>query len=144
MIASFDKEYSFLSNFYTSKIEYEGLTFLNTEAAFHAQKTLDLTERKEFTMLNPSEAKKKGRRLLLRKDWEEVKDEIMYEINMAKFTQNIDLKKKLLDTNEEELIEGNWWHDNYWGDCSCDKCKEIKGRNTLGNILMRIRKELKK
>jgi len=59
-----------------------------------------------------------------------------------KFAQNPDLRKKLLATGTEELVEGNTWHDNYWGDCSCPECKNIKGRNQLGITLMRVRKEM--
>lgn len=38
-----------------------------------------------------------------------------------------------------EIVEGNYWHDNYWGNCTCDKCKNIEGQNKLGKILMKIR-----
>jgi len=48
----------------------------------------------------------------------------------------------LLATLDAELIEGNAWHDNFWGDCFCEKCRDIEGLNVLGNILMRIREEL--
>jgi hypothetical protein len=39
------------------------------------------------------------------------------------------------------LIEGNWWHDNFYGSCTCNKCVN-KGENNLGKILMKIREEL--
>ena len=68
----------------------------------------------------------------------------MYRICFAKFSQNKDLQKKLLDTKDMELEETNWWHDNCWGNCVCDKCKDIIGENKLGKILMRIREELRK
>lgn len=142
MINNFDGEYAFLSNFYMSAVTYNGLTYTNSEAAFHAQKTLDPIERKKFTMLNPSEAKKLGRKVTLRSDWESVKDNIMYEICTAKFYQNQDLRKKLLATGNMYLEEGTYWHDNYWGSCYCDRCKNIEGKNHLGKILMQIRKEL--
>ena len=67
----------------------------------------------------------------------------MYDIVKAKFSQNENLRQMLLDTNNEELIEGNWWHDNCWGDCSCERCKDIKGQNNLGKILMRVREEIR-
>lgn len=144
-ITNFKYEYDYLSNFYNSAVEYEGITYLNNEAAFQAQKTLDITERKKFSILSPSKAKYNGRCLKLRKDWEQVKDEIMYQICLAKFTQNEELKKKLLSTNNEELVEGTTgWHDNYWGNCECDKCKNITGKNQLGKTLMKIREKLKK
>jgi ribA/ribD-fused uncharacterized protein len=143
MINKFDGEFAFLSNFYECDVTYNGLTYKNSEAAFHAQKTLDETERKQFTTLDPSASKKMGRRITLRNDWETVKTKIMYEICYAKFSQNEDLKAKLLATGNEYLEEGTYWHDNCWGNCYCEKCKEIYGENRLGAILMEIREEFK-
>ena len=48
-------------------------------------------------------------------------------------------QEKLLSTKDRELIEGNFWHDNFWGDCSCKKCQDIEGGNRLGKLLMEIR-----
>ena len=143
VINKFDGEYEFLSNFYECDVTYNGITYTNSEAAFHAQKTLDETERMQFSKLNPSQSKKIGRKINLRKDWENVKTNIMYEVCFAKFSQNKDLKEKLLNTGDAYLEEGTWWHDNCWGNCYCDKCKNIVGENRLGKILMRIREELK-
>ena len=140
MIDCFDGKYAFLSNFYSSPINYNGLEYLNNEAAFQAQKTLDENTRKEFTFLSPNLAKRKGRRVALRPDWENVKDSIMYDICLEKFTSNKKLLGLLLETKDEEIVEGNYWHDNYWGNCTCDKCGlHIKGKNKLGEILMEIR-----
>lgn len=77
----------------------------------------------------------------LRKNWEEVKDNVMEEIIKNKFSTP-ELAAKLKSTGKEELIEGNYWHDNYWGNCTCQKCATIKGKNKLGKILMKIRSEL--
>jgi ribA/ribD-fused uncharacterized protein len=136
IIASFNGKYRFLSNFYNSDITFKNITYKNAEAAFHAQKIFG-EGRKEFADLNPSDAKRLGRRVLLRKDWEEVKDGIMYEIVQAKFEQNPVLAKRLLDTGDAELIEGNTWNDRYWGVCAGI------GQNKLGKILMRVRDNLK-
>lgn len=145
MIDNFSEKYFFLSNFYNVYVEYEGTIYCSTEAAFQAAKTTDTTERARIARLSPSDAKRAGRRLQLRPDWEAVKDKVMYDVCLAKFTTNdsFKLRERLLDTGDEELIEGNTWHDNYWGDCTCDKCKEIPGRNQLGKTLMRIRQELR-
>ena len=143
MINIFDGEYAFLSNFYECPITYNGLTYSNSEAAFHAQKTLNNRERLQFTTLSPSESKKLGRKITLRSDWEQVKTRLMYEICREKFYQNEELAEKLLATGEEYLEEGTYWHDNCWGNCYCDKCKNIIGENRLGKILMDIREELK-
>ncbi|MBQ8965274.1 NADAR family protein [Ruminococcus sp.] len=137
MIDSFRGEYYFLSNFYESKVTYEGVTYLNNEAAFQSIKTLDMEERKSFASLDPTAAKKAGRKVSLRKDWENIKINVMYEICKAKFTQNEELKEKLLATGDEELVEGNNWNDRIWG-----KVNGV-GANNLGKILMRIREELR-
>lgn len=146
MINSFRGEYHFLSNFFDRKVTYNNITFLNNEAAFQSQKTLDIKEQENFSQLPPNIAKSQGRKVKLRTDWEEVKDQIMYEIVKAKFDQNPDLKKLLLQTGNEKLIEGNTWHDNYWGVCSCKSCK-LKtfpySNNHLGIILMKLREEYK-
>jgi len=67
----------------------------------------------------------------------------MYDIVYNKFSQNEDLKEKLLNTGEIYLEEGNWWHDNYWGQCNCYRCRNIHGLNKLGKILMQVRDELR-
>lgn len=143
MINKFRGKYYFLSNYYESPVEYNGITYLNNEAAFQAQKTTDINERIKFSNLDPSEAKKLGRKISLRKDWEEVKENYMYKIVKAKFAQNLDIKQKLIDTYPNELIEGTTgWHDNIWGNCECHRCKNIVGQNKLGKILMKVREEL--
>lgn len=115
MINKFRGKYYFLSNFYETDIKYDGINYRNTEAAFQAQKVLSDDEKRKFSNLDARRAKKLGRRVKLRKDWEKVKDNYMYEICLAKFSQNHELAEKLLETGDEELIEGNQWKDTYWG-----------------------------
>lgn len=138
IIDSFDNEYSFLSNFYECPVEYDGIVYQSSEAAFQAQKTLNIEERIVlFANATPSQSKKLGRKTKLRDDWDNIKVNLMKEIVLAKFTQNSDLKEKLLNTGTAELIEGNWWKDTFWGVCNG------KGLNNLGRILMEVRDELK-
>lgn len=137
MIAVFDGEYTFLSNFYERQVVYQGLTYGSSEAAFQAQKTASAEERQVFTTLTPMQSKKMGRKITLRPDWEEVKTQVMYEIILAKFTQNTDLAEKLIATGDQELVEGNYWKDTCWGVCNG------VGENRLGKILMRVREEIK-
>lgn len=143
MINDFRGKYYYLSNFYDSRdFEYNGITYSSGEAAFQAQKSFDEEYRQDLAISTPNIAKSKGRRVLLRNDWEIVKDNIMYEVVKAKFNQNPDILRKLLNTGDELLEEGNMWHDNYYGNCYCPKCRNILGENKLGKILMKIRKEL--
>lgn len=135
-IDNFRGKYYFLSNFSDSVITYEDVTYQNAEAAFQAMKVINPEQRKSFAHLPPNRAKAKGRNVRLRHDWEKVKIRIMYEIVKAKFTQNADLKRKLLDTGNADLIEGNTWNDTFWGVC------RGKGKNELGKILVRVRSEL--
>ena len=90
-----------------------------------------------LTKPNPSEAKRLGRRVRLRSDWEQVKYDVMLDVVRAKFNQHPDLAQKLLATGDEELVEGNDWGDTYWGVCNG------RGKNMLGKILMRVRAELR-
>ena len=136
VIDNFRGKYYFLSNFSDSEITYEGVTYKNAEAAFQAMKVVDPKQRKTFSHLPPDRAKAKGRNVRLRHDWEKVKIQIMYEIVKAKFTQNEDLKRKLLATGNAMLIEGNTWNDTFWGVC------RGKGKNELGKILVKVRDEL--
>lgn len=137
-INSFKGEYHFLSNFYEAPIEYDGICYKNSEAAFQAQKCLNPEDRNAFANMNPSAAKKAGRKVQLRKDWEQVKVSIMSEIVKAKFEQNSELADKLLATGDAYLEEGNNWGDRTWGTVNG------KGANLLGNILMNVRNEIKK
>ena len=138
MIDSFKGKYFFLSNFYTCNIIIDEIEYTNTESAFQSMKTKNINIRKSFSSLDPSRAKFKGRRVQLREDWENIKDDVMYKVVKSKFSQNEDLKLRLLDTKDEKLIEGNDWNDTYWGVCNG------KGRNMLGKILMKVRDELRK
>lgn len=135
MIDEFKGKYYFLSNFYYAPVVYKGVKYSNNEAAFQAQKTFDPKEQKRIAESNPSLARKLGRKVTLRPDWESMKLSIMEEICRAKFQQNPELMQKLIDTDNETLIEGNYWHDTYWGVCNG------KGENNLGKILMKIRGE---
>lgn len=135
-ISDFRGKYFFLSNFYTAPVTYNGITYQNNEAAFQAQKTLERNLQYQFSQLNPSQAKKLGRKIPLRKDWEQVKYQIMYEIVKAKFEQNLALRESLLATGDAYLEEGNTWGDRIWGTVNGE------GQNWLGKILMKVREEL--
>lgn len=140
-IKSFSGDFRFLSNFWPCQVQMGELRFPSTENAYQAAKTLDLEKRKEFQNITSAQAKKLGSRLVIRPDWDQVKLGVMEGLLRQKFAQGTDLRKQLDATKPQELIEGNWWHDNFWGSCECTKKAECQtpGKNHLGNLLMKIR-----
>lgn len=143
MINEFVNENEFLSNFYPSPIKDEkGIEYPTVEHYFQAAKTLDESERKAIAAApTPGKAKQMGRNVNLRRDWEVIKEYIMYDALRLKFADPV-LAEKLLATGDQDLEEGNWWHDNTWGSCYCHDCARKPGRNLLGMLLMELRKEL--
>jgi len=145
IINSFHGQYDFLSNFYPCIVQFEGLNYPTVEHAYQASKSTEFFYRKLIAAL-PAEkaglAKRRGRDIKLRRDWENLKVEIMFELLCTKFKQE-PLKTKLLATGNTKLVEGNRWHDNIWGNCTCSKCSEISGQNWLGRLLMDVRGQLR-
>lgn len=139
-IKQFDGEFRFLSNFYPSVVTLDGVWYPTVEHAFQAAKTLDFHRRWEISKLaTPGMAKRAGRQVVLRPDWEQlvgdfqVKQLVMKELTFQKYARNPRLRHQLLATGNAELIEGNTWGDTYWGVCRGE------GRNELGKILMHVR-----
>ena len=138
MINSFRGEYAFLSNMYEAPIILGGVNYTCAEAAFQAVKLKDKPQRTQFQNISGPAAKALGRRVHLREDWNEIRVDVMRWIIHEKFKQNPSLLKKLLSTNNIELIEGNTWNDRFWGVCNGS------GQNWLGKILMEERSKLQK
>lgn len=136
MINDFRGKYRWLSNFHLCDIEFEGIIYPSTEHAYQAAKTLDIEERKSFLGLTCKEAKKKGMQVKLRDNWDNIKFDIMYQLNKQKYYKYKELAHLLLDTKDEELVEQNTWNDTFYGVCNGI------GQNNLGKILMNIRTEL--
>lgn len=144
MITEFDGKYAFLSNFFYAPFVYDGIIYPTNEHFFQAMKTLDQEKRKQIAEAKtPGVAKRMGRQVQLREDWEQVKYTAMRVGVERKFDAHPGLAEKLIATGDAILIEGNSWHDNTWGSCFCPKCAAIAGKNWLGEILMERRKELK-
>lgn len=152
MIDKFEGRWRFLSNFYPCKIEHKGITYPSVEHYYVAMKVteMQLLDGRYYTAAdfremiakipNPADIKKIGQRVKVRKDWDEKKLEFMSWGVHEKF-KNESLAEMLLSTGDQELIEGNWWHDNFYGSCSCTKCGN-KGNNNLGKLLMTVRDEI--
>lgn len=141
MIDSFTGKYAFLSNFYPvpGGIKAGKHIFLSVEHAYQALKCpKELRDERWNKYLNctAAQAKKLGKQLPLREDWSTIKYNLMLELCSLKFNEP-SLAKLLLSTGDEELIEGNWWGDTYWGVC------RGQGQNMLGKILMSIRLQKK-
>ena len=135
-ITKFRNEYFFLSNMYPEVLYINGEMYPSAEHAFQASKSLDKDVRLGMSVCRSAkEAKQAGRLINLRCDWEDVKVDVMYNILKAKF-EDPELAQKLRDTGDEELIEENNWGDTFWGVC------KGKGKNTLGQLLMKVRKEI--
>lgn len=136
-IDSFRNEYRFLSNFSSPAIQFEGTWYPSLEHAFQAAKTLNPFERAKILPMTPGEAKRYGRTVTLRADWDDVKRDVMETLVRQKF-DNPQYRHLLLATGNRELIEGNTWNDTYWGVC------KGRGENHLGRILMRVRADLRR
>jgi len=136
-VKGFNGKYRFLSNFYPSKVTLDGLEYDTVEAAFQAAKTDDVADRRAIREADkPAEAKRLGRKVTLRQDWEKVKIGVMEDLCRQKFKQAA-FKEKLLATGDAYLEETNTWNDTFWGVC------RGHGKNHLGKVLMKLRDELR-
>jgi ribA/ribD-fused uncharacterized protein len=136
-VSFFRGSYRFLSNFYPAVVVFEGKRYPTVEHAFQAAKTDDVVERARIGAADtPAKAKAMGRRVALRKDWENVKLDVMLELLRKKFGRP-ELRDLLLDTGDAKLIEGNTWNDRFWG------VVDGQGKNHLGRLLMKVRDELR-
>jgi len=138
----FSGRYEFLSNFYplTHGVRIPDdieRIYPSVENAFQASKTLLKEDRLPFLAYSPAKAKREGKLLQKRQDWEEIKIEIMTDLVRQKFCNNADLAAKLILTSPRTLVEGNSWGDMYWG----VDLRSKRGLNYLGQILMKVREE---
>lgn len=143
IIGPFDGEYRFLSNFWRCEINYENLVFPSVEHAYQAAKSWSIKDRVKIQQANKcSQAKHLGETIAIRADWEYVKLGIMEYLLRQKFQKGTKLGTKLSKTDKAMLIEYNNWHDNLWGQCTCQLCR-MGGRNMLGKLLMKIREDIR-
>lgn len=154
----FWKDKDFMSNFYKlpTTMKHKGKEFYTSEQAFMWEKAIFFkdfqTADKILNLGNkhPKEAKRLGRQVKNYNDklWNEVRENIMFEVLMSKFDIK-DLKKQLLNTKDLILVEASPF-DKIWGigldENDAKKIKEENwpGKNLLGNVLMKVRKEKSK
>ena len=132
------------SNFFVRHFYVGGLTVPSVEHYYQSMKTLDRGDRYSIlTADTPGQSKRMGRKVLLRSDWPHVMNTSMWTALHEKFAPDTDLAEALLATGDVPIIEGNTWHDNIWGDCTCGRreCR-AEGQNRLGRMLVRRREIL--
>lgn len=113
--------------------------FPTSEHAYAAAKAENMHEYLFIaSAVSPSIAKSRGRKCILRADWETVKFEIMWKILLAKFDQNPDALQVLRETRHRPIYEGNTWGDRIWG-VTRGRGDTWVGRNALGAMLMELR-----
>lgn len=134
-VYGFFKDYRFLSNYHISPVSYQGLHFTCSEAAYQGAKCLDPKDMVAFTTMTPSQARATGQVVQMRKDWEQIKLKVMTDVLYSKFSISDELRTKLLETGERDLIEANHWGDRFWG----VDAETGLGESWLGKILMGIR-----
>lgn len=129
--------FGYLSNFYPCTFDYFGITWKSSEHAYQGMKAVNESGRKWVSEApNAGVAKKRGREVVMRGDWESAKVSIMKAVVTAKFLQNPALLANLIATENAYLVEYAPWGDTFWG-----VNKEYRGKNMLGKILMEVRDE---
>lgn len=133
MITSFSGEYRWLSNFWYAGVSAFGRIFPTVEHAYQACKSMEPVDWQKIAWCKtPGDAKRAGRTLKIREDWDQIKLFVMEELLIQKF-QHPHLRQLLLDTGDQEIVEGNTWGDTFWGVCNG------VGENHLGKLIMKIR-----
>lgn len=140
-IRGFKEEYRWLSNFWPATIQSQGLVFPTVEHAYVFAKFMVMPTNEDdinwFLSCTPAQCKRAGRQIDLRADWDDVKFNLMLEFTRQKYSDaNPELKAKLRDTGEREIVEENTWYDIYWGETPAGV-----GENNLGKIIMQVRDE---
>ncbi len=142
MIYEFRNEYSFLSNFYPCKVIYNGNVFNSSEHAYMSAKSNeDWWLNFCLTEIKPGKVKTMSKSIKLIDNWEEIKVKVMYDVLLSKFS-NEHLKMLLLNTGNENIVEGNYHGDKFWG-VDLRQTPNI-GENHLGRLQMGIRSKIKR
>ena len=148
-----DEENGYLSNWYPSNFIVDGVHFSSMEQFMMYQKACrfhDASVAKEILSTNDvAEIKKLGREVhgYDENTWNGVRQIIVYEGLKAKFSQNAELKEKLVDTGDAILAECAV-RDQIWGiglsmrDPNRLDRSKWKGKNLLGYALMMVREQL--
>lgn len=146
-ILSFTGDYRWLSNFWPAEVkltlgsiestpDVQEIVYPSVENAYQAAKAPS-SWRHRFAGVPAGVAKRMGREVPMRADWDDLKVEVMRHLIGQKFAEGSPLSGLLLATGEAEIIEGNHWNDVFWGVC------RGRGLNTMGKLLMEQRARLR-
>ncbi len=142
VIGFYTREFYPLDNFGSFKVLYKGYLYSSSEEAYQAAKFMGVAPEVEQQIkdsYSAHEAKKiaSANRDKQRKDWDEVKVQIMEELLRLKLDQNPYVKKKLLETGDYLIVEDSPT-DSFWG-----WGEDRKGENVMGKLWMKLRDELR-
>lgn len=142
---------NWFSNFlpFEDPLVFRGITYRTPENFYQAMKTTDVAEHLAISKMTPSQAKRRGRAIAVRSDWEDIKVRVMDYALRHKFTRDTEAGRRLMQ-EKGDIVEHNTWHDNYWGICMCSGLTSspygvrncLNGQNVLGRLLMKIRQDL--
>ena len=120
-------------------LDHEGIRYATPEHFYQAMKSPNQGARALIANApNGRVAKKMGRSVDSYDNWDGLRMGVMRYVQWYRFQPGSTWYQRLMDT-EGAIVEFNNWHDNFWGDCVCGKCKLKVGQNHLGKILMEIR-----
>jgi ribA/ribD-fused uncharacterized protein len=144
VVAALSGRWAALSNFATIPVTLDAVTYPTAEHAFNAAKTCDPVERARVAAApTPAAANRAGRAVTLRPGWDDtVRYAVMDAVLEAKFTDPA-AADVLAATGDALLVEGNTWHDQHWGQCTCPRHRPWPGANHLGRALMRVRARMR-
>lgn len=119
-------------------VDDDGLSHKTVETYYQAGKCIRMKDRVAISQMEPHAAKKFARKVEMRPDWSLGRLTVMRQALEKKFAPGTTWRIKL-DASKGEIVETNNWHDNFWGNCICSRCKAGTGQNHLGKMLMEIR-----
>lgn len=131
------------SNFQPAEITHKGITYMSVENFYQAMKTEDMEIRQQIANMQPGKAKRFTRTIAVRDNWEDIKEDVMRAALRVKFKKGTYWANRLIETRYPSLVEDNYWHDNFWGSCVCERCGN-RGENRLGKMLTEIKRELER
>lgn len=169
-IVAFSGRYRFLSNFYAVEIQHRlrwadddfvDWVFRSVEHAYQASKAQDVHQAVRIRrMTTPADARRVGKSIALRPDWDQMRIPVMRELVRVKFGTHPALAEALCASGDRELVEGNTWGDRFWGATVPIRLAEpltttlpiwksaadgiLVGENWLGKILMERRAVLRR